>query len=308
MRIVFMGTPEFAVPTLKALLVSRHQVELVVTQPDRPKGRGHKVYPPPVKELALEAGLPVLQPVKLSEVKSELEELAPEAVVVVAFGQKIPNWLLELPKYGCINLHPSLLPKYRGAAPIPAAIRNLEEVTGVTTMLMDEGWDTGDILLQEEVPIKPGETGGELHDRLMVLGASLMVETLEGLEVGTITPVPQDHSQATYAPRLSKEAARIDWRQSAEKIVAGIRAYNPWPVAWTLCGDDPLKIWQGEARAGQSLEAEPGEVVSASKEGILVQATGGQVLITRLQRPGGKPMDAGAFLNGYPLGAGTKLV
>lgn len=307
MRLVFMGTPEFAVPTLLALANSGHEICFVVTQPDRPKGRGYKVVPPPVKEAALEIGLPVLQPTKLADIKEELVQAQPEAVVVVAFGQKIPGWLLELPRWGCINLHPSLLPKYRGAAPIQAALLNGDSVTGVSSMLMDEGWDTGDILLQQDVPILPGENAGELHDRLKELGAQLIKKTLSGLEKGEISPQKQDDSQATYAPKLSKEAAEINWSDSAETIVDCVRANNPWPVAWTTVQGENLKVWRAELGGKERSSGVVGMVTAVGEDGIVVQAGSGKVNLLELQKPGGKRMDVASFVRGFPIQVGTKL-
>ncbi|NLY56432.1 MAG: methionyl-tRNA formyltransferase [Firmicutes bacterium] len=307
MRLVFLGTPEFAVPTLLALAASEHEISYVVTQPDRPKGRGYRVIAPPVKEAALQLGLPVLQPDKLAEIKAELVQAQPEAIVVVAFGQKIPGWLLELPRWGCINLHPSLLPKYRGAAPIQAALLNGDQVTGVTTMLMDEGWDTGDILLQEDVPILPGETAGELHDRLRELGARLVLQTLTALEKGDISPRPQDDALATYAPKLSKEAAQIDWSASAETIVNLVRANNPWPVAWTTVDGEVLKVWRAEQMGEDHAGTTAGTVIAVAADGIIVQTGSGQVKLRELQKSGGKRMDAASFVRGNPIQVGTIL-
>lgn len=305
MKLVFMGTPEFAVPSLEALVSSEHQVELVVSQPDRPQGRGYKLRPTPVKEVAVAQGLPVLQPTKLKEIREQLESLAPDAVIVVAFGQKIPQWLLELPRWGCINLHPSLLPKYRGAAPIQAAIANGDQVTGVCTMRLNEGWDTGPLLLCQEVPIHDGETAGELHDRLRVLGAQLVLATLAGLEKSEISPVEQDDQQATFAAKLSKEAARIRWDMSAFEIYNHIRANNPWPVAWTTYDGESIKIWQGKVGQVSAARVRPGEIIRADADGILVQTGNGILVIELLQRSGGRPLLADAFRRGYRLAEGT---
>lgn len=233
MRILFMGTPEFAVPSLRAL-VGEHEVLGVVTQPDRRAGRGQRVVFSPVKEVALEYGLPVFQPEKVSDpqVMAELEALGADLFVVVAFGQKIPDRLLAAPTYGCVNVHSSLLPKYRGAAPINAAILHGDDVTGVTTMYLGSGWDDGDIILQAEEPILPRETAGTLHDRLMVKGAELLLETVRQIAQGSAPRIPQDHSKASYAFKLKKEAAQVDFGRTAQKLDRLVRAMNPWPVAW----------------------------------------------------------------------------
>ena len=300
-----MGTPEFAVPTLAALAQSEHEVLLVVTQPDRPQGRGYKLQPPPVKKLALELGIPILQPQKLNEIQEDLQTLAPDAIIVVAFGQKIPNWLLDLPRFGCINLHPSLLPKYRGAAPIQAAIINGEQVTGVCTMQLDKGWDTGPVLLCREVAIDPTETAGQLHDRLMLIGADLVLATLAGLEQGIVVPTPQNDLEASFAPKLSKEAARVDWAKSSKEIANQVRGNNPWPVTWSTLQGETIKIWQAQALPLTSSGHQPGEVVAITPEGIEVATGSGKLLILELQRSGGKPLPCSAFLNGFPIQSGT---
>ncbi|HHY46448.1 MAG TPA: methionyl-tRNA formyltransferase [Firmicutes bacterium] len=316
MRIVFMGTPDFAVPSLMALL-DHHQVVAVVTQPDRPKGRGRKVEASPVKRVAVERGVRVLQPERVRDggFISTMRELAPEAVVVVAFGQKIPPEILELPRFGCINVHASLLPKYRGAAPIQWAMMNGERETGVTTMLMDEGWDTGDILLQKRVIIQDDMDAGKLHDILAVEGARLLLDTLSGLEAGTIAGIPQDESQATWAPRLDPEMARIQWDRPARDIRNLIRAMSPRPGAYTCLGDTRIKVFGAEVIsdmrdipgvAGIRSAGEPGRPISPGevlvmddRAGIVVATGGGFLALTEVQAEGSRRMSAQEFVRGY---------
>lgn len=302
MRILFMGTPEFAVPSLK-VLVGEHDVVGVVTQPDRPAGRGQKLVLSPVKQTALELGLPVLQPEKVStpQVMDELEALKADLFVVVAFGQKIPDRLLAAPKFGCINVHSSLLPKYRGASPINAAIRSGDGVTGVTTMYLGSGWDDGDIILQAEEPIYPRDTAGELHDRLMVKGADLLRETVRLIAAGKAPRTPQDHAQATYAFKLKKEDAQIDFSRPAEELDRLVRAMNPWPVAWTQLGGETVKVW--EARPAQQ-EGPVGEILALNAEGLLVGCSSGSLYLTKVQRPGGKVLSGFDFANGLRLRVG----
>jgi len=245
LRLIYMGTPDFAVPPLKRLSEDGHRLLAVVTQPDRPRGRGRKLQPTPVKQAAAALGLPVLQPpsVRESGFIDKIRDLAPDWIIVAAFGQILPRTLLELPVYGCINIHASLLPRYRGPAPIQRAIINGETRTGVTTMLMDAGLDTGDILLKKEVPIYPGTTAGELHDRLAAAGADLLSLTLELWSENRITPVPQNHEEATYAPMLKKSDGHVDWGKRAEQIDCLVRGMTPWPGAFTFLGDRRIKIF-----------------------------------------------------------------
>lgn len=246
MRIIFMGTPEFAVPSLKALYTSGHEIAAVVTQPDRPKGRGHKLTPPPVKLAAQEAGLHVYQPVRIRDPEfiDTLKRVSPQLIAVVAFGQILPKDILELPVYGCINVHASILPKYRGAAPIHWAVINGETETGVTIMQMDEGLDSGDIILSEKIPVSPEDTTGTVHDKLAGLGAQLLVKAVQLISEGRAERIPQDHGAATYAPLLNKDTEKIDWAKSAVEICNLVRGLNPWPGAYTLLRDKILKIWQ----------------------------------------------------------------
>ncbi len=308
-RIVFFGTPSFALPTLQSLLDGRDQVVGIVTQPDREKGRGRKVVLSPVKELALRYGLNPLQPVKAKEeaFQGALRNLQPDIMVVVAYGQIIPKSVLSIPKYGAVNVHASLLPKYRGAAPIAWAILNGEKVTGVTTMLLDEGMDTGDILLQTEVPIGDGETCETLHDRLASSGAQLLLETLEKTKTGDIHPIPQDHSKATYAPLLKKEDGHIDWKKEAREIDRQIRAFNPWPGAFTKWGDQLLKIYQGEIRKRAPV-GKAGTVIWVGSDFIEVETGKDSYLIKEIQLEGRRRMTLREFLSGHPIPVGTVFV
>ena len=308
MRVIFMGTPDFSVGTLEALIRAGHQVVLAVTQPDKPKGRGGKMQFPPVKETALEHGIPVFQPRKVREPENieELRKYHADVIVVVAFGQILPREILELTPYGCINVHASLLPSYRGAAPIQWAVINGETVSGVTTMQMDEGLDTGDMLLKTEVPLEPEETGGSLHDKLAAAWASLCVRTLKALEEGTVTPKKQGESPTAYASMLKKEMGEIRWEEPAISIERLIRGLNPWPSAYTGWQDKTMKIWEAEVLEEDSGQ-EPGTVVRVDKDGFLVQTGKGLLKVTALQIPGKKRMEADAFLRGYSMEPGEKL-
>ncbi|HOB39724.1 methionyl-tRNA formyltransferase [Candidatus Darwinibacter acetoxidans] len=305
MRILFMGTPEFAVPSLKAL-AAEHELVGVVTQPDRRAGRGQRLVQSPVKVVALELGLPIFQPERISDpqVMEDLEGLGAELFVVVAFGQKIPDRLLAAPKYGCINVHSSLLPKYRGAAPINAAIKNGDTVTGVTTMYLGSGWDDGDIILQAEEPIYPRDTAGALHDRLMVKGAGLLLETVRQIAQGTAPRIPQDHSQASYAFKLKKEDAKVEFHRTAWELDRLIRAMNPWPVAWAEIKGETVRIWEAWPGSGAG---SPGEILSFSEEGLLVACGAGSLYLQKLQRPGGKILSGLDFANGLRLRVGEIL-
>lgn len=310
MRLVFCGTPAFALPSLRALLSSRHEVRGVVTQPDRPKGRERRLTPPPVKDLALSCGLPLWQPTSLLEAEflSWLEGQRPDALVVVAYGKILPTRILELPRFGCINLHASLLPRYRGAAPIHWAVINGEAETGVTTMFMAPRLDAGDIILQERVAIGPRETTGQLHDRLADLGASLLVATLDLLEEGKAPRRPQEEALATYAPPLRPEDEKIDWRWSAAAVFNRVRGLNPWPGAYAVWQGRRLKIWWVEPVPGPAGEFAPGEVVACSAEGITVACGDGQAVVIKELQPEGKGlMAAAAFLRGYRLTPGARF-
>lgn len=308
MRVIFMGTPDFSVGTLEALVQAGHEVVLAVTQPDRPKGRGGKMQYTPVKERALEYDIPVFQPVKVRE-KSCVEKLdsyKADVMVVVAFGQILPREILELTPYGCINVHASLLPKYRGAAPIQWSIIDGETVTGVTTMQMDEGLDTGDMLLKTEVPLEPDETGGSLHDKLSAAGAKLCVETLKALEEKTVTPEKQGETPTKYARMLDKELGKIDWTKDAASIERLVRGLNPWPSAYTSWEGKTMKIWSAEV-VDRECKAPCGTVAEVTKTDFSVQTGKGLLKVTELQIPGKKRMAADAFLRGYKMETGTLL-
>ncbi len=308
MRVVFMGTPDFSVPTLEKIIEAGHEVIGVVTQPDKAKGRGKKVLFPPVKETALAHDLPVYQPRRARDPEfiEEMKTLNPDVMVVVAFGQILPKAILDIPKYGCINVHASLLPKYRGAAPIQWAVIRGEKVSGVTTMQMDVGLDTGDMLLKKEVLLDEEETGGSLHDKLSTLGGDLLIETLKKIEAGDIHPEKQDDSQAgEYARMLDKNLGRIDFSMPAAEIERLIRGLNPWPSAFTSYNGKTMKLWKAKAdNCGQGV---PGQVIHVDKNSFTVQTGQGTLQILELQMEGKKRMDAGAFLRGCPLETGTML-
>lgn len=308
MRIVFMGTPDFSVPALDALVEAGHEVAAVVTQPDRQKGRGKAVQMTPVKERALELGIPVHQPEKVREegFVALLGGLAPDVIVVVAFGQILPKAILDLPPYGCVNIHASLLPKYRGAAPIQWAIIDGEDKTGITTMLMDVGLDTGDMLEQAVVPIDGKETGGSLHDKLSRVGGSLIVSTLGKLEAGQAVRTPQPEEGGCYAKMLTKSLGEIRWDMDAASIERLVRGLNPWPSAYTYWNGKMVKIWEADVASGER-RGGCGQVVGVSKDGIKVQAGDGVLHIRSLQLEGKKRMEASAFLRGYEMKDGMFL-
>ncbi len=298
MRILFMGTPEFAVPCLEALLQAGHEVCGVYTQPDKPKGRGYALAPPPVKELAQRFGLPVFQPktLRTPEAAAEARALAPEVIVVVAYGKILPKEILEIPPRGCVNVHASLLPKYRGAGPIQWAVLNGETVTGVTTMYMAEGLDTGDMILRRETPIGPEETAGELHDRLSQLGAQLLTETLGQIAAGTAPRIPQEGA-SSYAPMLTKDLCPVDWTKSAQQVHNQVRGLSPWPVASTVYQGKRLRIHR--AALADGISGSPGELRTA--DGRFVVCCGeGAVELCSVQYEGGKRMDGVDFLRGHP--------
>ncbi len=306
MRIVFMGTPEFSVPALKALVEAGHDVVGVVTQPDKSKGRGKEIQMPPVKEQALEYGIPVYQPVKARdpEFVKVLADLAPDTMVVAAFGQILPKSILDIPKYGCICIHASLLPKYRGAAPIQYAVIHGEKESGITTMLMAEGIDTGDMLDQEAVSLESKETGGSLHDKLSQVGAALILKTLKKLEDGTAVRTPQDDSKSNYVGMIKKSMGDIDWSMEAVSIERLIRGLNPWPSAYTDWNGKIIKIWDAEV-VDKEYEGPCGQVVETGKDCLVVKTGKGGLSIKELQMQGKKRMDIGAFLRGYPIVEGT---
>lgn len=312
-NVVFMGTPDFAVGTLQALIDSeKYNVQAVFSQPDKPKGRGKAMQMPPVKETAVAAGIPVYQPQKIREEKwlEVLQELDPDVIVVVAFGQIIPKTILDLPRYGCINVHASLLPMYRGAAPIQWAVINGDRESGVTTMRMDAGLDTGDMILKETVVLAPEETGGSLFDKLSAVGAALLIRTLEAMETGTATYEKQPADSPTpYAAMLTKKDGAIDWTCSAHSIECLIRGLNPWPSAYTGYRGKMLKIWSAavETEPDTDRQLPPGTVTEVTKTAIRVQTGDGILCLKEVQPEGKKRMAADAFLRGYPVEIGEKL-
>lgn len=309
MRIVFMGTPDFAVPSLKALVEAGHEICGVFTQPDKPKNRGMKLQATPVKEYALSAGLPVFQPAKMrdGEALEILRALKPDLIAVAAYGKLLPVDILELPRLGCVNVHSSLLPKYRGAAPINWAILNGEDETGVTIMYMAEGMDTGDILAQAKTPIDINENAAQLFARLADMGARLLVDTVAGLEAGKIKPIPQDSAKATHAPMLSKEQSPLDWTRTARQLHDQVRGLYPWPAAAAVMDGIRCKVLR-TALTEETTGSIPGTVLQADKKGLRVACGDGGVLdILELQPDGKKAMAASAFLLGHPVAPGTTL-
>lgn len=305
MRIVFMGTPDFAVPSLQALIGAGHDVCAVYTQPDKPQGRKQILTAPPVKTLALEHDIPVFQPntLKNEDEQARLREIAPEVIIVVAYGKLLPKAVLDIPPHGCINVHGSLLPRWRGAAPIQWAVIAGDEMAGVTTMQMAEGLDTGDMLLTYETKVGEKETAGELFDRLAQSGAELLTQTLVKLD--EITPRPQDEAQSCYAHMLDKQMAVIDWSKSAHEIDCLIRGLNPWPIALTTLSGERLKVFAAEKANGNG---EPGTVLEADpKKGLTVACGEGALGLTEIQLVGGKRMKATDFLRGHAIEVGTKL-
>ena len=311
LKVLFMGTPDFAVPTLEALCNSDYEVIGVVTQPDKPKGRGKSVQMTPVKECALKYDIPVFQPIKIREEENvaKLAELEIDFMVVVAFGQILPKSRLDMPKYGCINVHSSLLPTYRGAAPIQWTIINGESKTGITTMFMDEGIDTGDILLQEETPIYDDETGGSLHDRLADMGAKLLIKTLDGVKDGSIKRIKQDDSKSNYVGMLNKNMGKMDFTKSAIELERLVRGLNPWPSAYTSLNDKMFKIWEAKAIEDDSKyeEAKVGTIVLINKTTIVVKTGKGLLELFEVQLEGKKRMLVEDFLRGYQVKVGDQL-
>ncbi|MBE5785993.1 MAG: methionyl-tRNA formyltransferase [Clostridiales bacterium] len=304
MRIVFLGTPEFGVPSLKALVEAGYQVVGVFTQPDKPKGRGNKMQQSPVKECALSYGIPVFQPVKIRiDGVEDLRALKPDLCVTAAFGQILSQEILDIPTIGTVNVHSSLLPKYRGSAPINWAIMEGETVTGVTTMMTDKGLDTGDILLQKKMEILPGETAEELTARMAPVGAALLLETIRRIQAGDCPRVPQNEVEMSYFPMLKKEMGEIDWRMSAHSIVCRVRGLTPWPGCYMLLDNgEILKVWTAEEVQGE--RHAPGTVISADpKAGLVIAADENYVRIVDMQAQGGKRMNARDYLRGHPLNA-----
>jgi methionyl-tRNA formyltransferase len=310
MRLIFCGTPEFAVPALERLIAENFAIDLVVTNPDEPSGRGYELKTPPVKQVALRSGLAVFQPARLKDAATVkfISRFRPDAIVVVAYGHILPKWMMELPRWGCINLHASLLPKYRGAAPIQWALIRGETITGVTTMKIDEGLDTGDTLLKREVAIRDEDTTEALGERLSLLGADLVVETLQQLERGVLLPQPQDHTRATRAPILKKEDGRIDWVLPAQEIWNRIRGLRPWPGAYTTFRGKNLHIWAaGQPTIGEPCHLGPGTLVA--EHGRLLVACGQGTLLEakEIQLEGRKRLSARDFLNGVRVLPGEKV-
>lgn len=308
MKLIFCGTPQFAVPTLEALTAAGFDVRLVVTQPDRPRGRGMTVASPPVKLTAEKLNLPVIQPEKIRnnpDFRNKVESLSPDAIIVVGYGRLIPTWMLQLPPRGNINVHASLLPKYRGAAPIQWAIARGETVTGVTTMLLNEGLDTGDILLQSETEIRPEDTAVTVAPRLASMGADLLVGTLRGLEQGTVRPAPQDHSHATLAPILKKEDGLVAFTRTATEIVNRLRGFQPWPGAYTRFRGKDLKIIAARAASAKTALV-PGALI-VEEEKLLAGSSGGALELMRVQLEGKKAMTAQELINGYRPKPGERL-
>lgn len=308
MKIVFMGTPDFAVPSLEAL-IEKYGVEAVFTQPDRPKGRGKKMAFSAIKEVAVKHDIKVFQPEKLKDDREAIEylkEMKPDFIIVVAFGQILTKEVLDIPKYGCINLHASLLPMYRGAAPLNWVVINGEKKSGNTTMLMDVGLDTGDMLLKDEVEITENMTAGELHDILMVRGGNLLIETIEGLVNGTIKGIKQE-GETCYAKMLSKNTGKISWDKSALEIHNLIRGLNPWPIAHTTYKEENMKIYESEV-LNENSNKEPGTILSVNKSGMKVSCKEGVLLVKKVQFPNGKPLTIEQYINGKDIELGCKLV
>lgn len=301
MRVVFMGTPDFAVPVLEALTESKHEVVAVVTQPDKRKGRGKEMQYTPVKTAALNYGIEVYQPAKVKdeEFQNVLRDINADVIVVVAFGQILPPSIIHMPKYGCINVHASLLPKYRGAAPIQWAVIDGEKETGITTMQMDEGLDTGDMMLKEVVPVDEKETGGSLHDKLAACGGKVILETLQKVEDGTVTYTKQDDSKSNYAKMLDKNLGKIDFTKKAVEIERLIRGLNPWPSAYTKLNGKTLKIWDADVLEGEN--ETPGKIVNITKDQIWISTGEGILAVNELQLEGKKRMNTEDFLRGYKM-------
>lgn len=309
MKILFMGTPDFAVPCLNSLIEKNYDICGVVTQPDKPKGRGHKLTPPPVKECAMAHDIPVFQPetLKNGAFLPELTELNPDIIIVVAYGKILPKYILDYPKHGCVNVHGSLLPAYRGSAPIQWCVINGETETGVTTMLMDEGIDTGDMLLWEKTKIGENETAGELFDRLSHLGAKVLLDTVAAIENGSAVRTPQDNEKSTHSPMITKETGKIDWGKSAKEIFALVKGTNPWPVAHTTYKGEVLKIFT--CHLGGKCRGKSGEIIGIRDKMLEVACGDGMsLLISEIQFFGGKRMSFESFLNGHNLDIGEILL
>lgn len=308
MRVIFMGTPDFAVGTLEEIISAGHEVALVVSQPDKAVGRSKALKYTPVKACALAHGLSVYQPKRVREAEcvEYLRGYQPDIIIVVAFGQIISKEILDLPRYGCVNVHASLLPKYRGAAPIQWAVINGDAVTGVTTMRMDEGVDTGDMILKEEVVLAPDETGGSLFERLSAVGAKLCVKTMEAIENGTAVYTPQGEEGVSHTAKIHKELGSIDWSRPAEEIECLIRGLDPWPGTYTRLGEKTIKLWKARVVHSES-QGKPGCIVRVGKDSLSVQTGDGLLELSEVQPEGKKRMSVASFLNGYPVAEGTFL-
>lgn len=308
MRVLFMGTPDIAKGCLQKLIDEKYDIIGVVTQPDKPQNRGKKLGMPPVKELALKYDIPVYQPIKArdEEFVATLKELNPDIIVVVAFGQILPKSILDIPKFGCINVHVSLLPKYRGAAPINWVIINGEEKTGVTTMYMDEGLDTGDMILTEEFDLDDEITAGELHDKMKDRGADVLIETLKQIEKGTAPRIPQNHEEFTYAPMMNKALGEINWSKSAREIHNLVRGVNPWPSAYTTYEGSTMKVWKTEV-LNETSDKEPGTILKVDKDGIRISTKDNVVLVKEIQMPGKKRVLVSEYIKGNNINTNTIL-
>jgi methionyl-tRNA formyltransferase len=300
MKILFMGTPDFAVPCLDILVSNGFDVCGAVTQPDKPKGRGHKLTPPPVKEYAISKNIPVYQPqtLKDGEFEKVLDELKPQLIAVVAYGKILPEYILDFPEYGCVNVHGSVLPKYRGAAPIQWAIINGDKTTGVTTQYMKMGVDTGDIIFTDETEILPDETYGELYTRLSQSGAKLLLKTVNAIKDGTAPRTEQDESEATHAPMLTKETGHIDWTKSADEVLSLIRGTNPWPMSYAMYGDEMMKVFG--VKKGSGFDAPPGKIRIVNKK-LEISCGKDSVVVDEIQFKGGKRMTVASYLNGHDI-------
>lgn len=300
MKILFMGTPDFAVPCLDILVSNGFDVCGAVTQPDKPKGRGHKLTPPPVKEYAISKNIPVYQPqtLKDGEFEKVLDELKPQLIAVVAYGKILPEYILDFPEYGCVNVHGSVLPKYRGAAPIQWAIINGDKTTGVTTQYMKMGVDTGDIIFTDETEILPDETYGELYTRLSQSGAELLLKTVNAIKAGTAPRTEQDESEATHAPMLAKETGHIDWTKSADEVLSLIRGTNPWPMSYAMYGDEMMKVFG--VKKGSGFDAPPGKIRIVNKK-LEISCGKDSVVVDEIQFKGGKRMTVASYLNGHDI-------
>ncbi len=309
MNIVFMGTPDFAVATLEMLINEKHSICAVVTQPDKPKGRGGKEMMPPVKEVALKNNIPVLQPTKIKgdeNFYNHIQSLNPDIIVVVAFGQILPQSVLDIPRYGCINIHGSLLPKYRGAAPIQWSIINRETVTGVTIMYMDKGMDTGDMLLKKEITITEEETYASLHDKMKIVGAQALSEALPMIMAGGTARQKQDDARSTYAPMISKTLGEIDWNKPNYVIDALIRGLNPWPTGYTYYKGETMKVWQAKP-IGYTSSTKPGTITHVDQKGLCIQTAHGSLLIQEIQMPNKRRMPVSEYIKGNTMDTGIML-